>query len=546
MLRPRTSPGKINLQKAIFCLMMMVILPLSQVSTSTVLKAEETAERPAVALIYDLSKSMWAKIDDKIKITLAQQSIAATLNDYDRKIDLGILAFGHVAKKGCNNVEEITKYGRLDAETAVKAIDPLRPRGSAPIGQALLDAANLAPDRAKPFTVILLSDGESNCPINPCETALSLKGAHPGLVIDVIGIGTPNSPQINPLSCIIEPSNGKLTYASNQQEIELALKASIERAKTRKPILSNAETAATDDLDKDGWAGATEIIVEPKKDQITGAVGEDDKPKNKFESNNLKVNKTHGGLALVAHLIDKGPEINSGLVWRIYEEKPNRVTGKHKLISAHRTPDPVMSLKAGIYLINCAYGRSFLTKKVKIEQGKNATERFILNAGGLRISSVLANGNPVPDNTVLYDILSDERDQFGKRIKIISNVRPGVVVRLNAAIYHIVSTYGDANARSEADVSIIAGKLTEATINHKAAKVTFKLVYQKGGEALADTKWSLLSPTGNVIKKSAGALPTHILAAGNYTILAERGKEKYSHHFEVSAGETSQVEVIIQ
>ncbi|CAN0538647.1 unnamed protein product, partial [Scytosiphon promiscuus] len=49
-----------------------------------------------------------------------------------------------------------------------------------------------------------------------------------------------------------------------------------------------------------------------------------------------------GGLALVAHLIDKGPEINSGLVWRIYEEKPNRVTGKHKLISAHRTPDPVM------------------------------------------------------------------------------------------------------------------------------------------------------------------------------------------------------------
>ena len=164
----------------------------------------------------------------------------------------------------------------------------------------------------------------------------------------------------------------------------------------------------------------------------------------------------------------------------------------------------------------------------------------------IQISSVLANGNPVPENTVQFDIYSDERDQFGKRLQVLSKVRPGLVVRLNAGIYHIVSTYGDANAQSRADVSVEAGKLTETAIDHKAAKVTFKLVYQTGGEALADTTWSLLSATGKVIKKSAGALPTHFLAAGDYTLLAERGGKKYSQNFSILAGDRKQVEVVIQ
>lgn len=508
-----------------------------------------TQQTPNVALIYDLSKSMWAKLDNTIKLTIAKDAIAATLQNYDKKINFGMVSFGHVENKGCNNSEIISNFKKLDAAATIKAMEPLRPRGDAPIGKALLDASSLpltndnAAKQGPPLNIILLTDGKSNCPIDPCETASSLKGANPNIVIDVIGLGEPGDPDIAPLSCVIKPSNGRLVYAKNKTEVANAITSSIERAKVRDPaqIAAKAEN-------ENSWAGATEIVVEPVQKNATGAVEEPEnaKPKDVFKENNLTISKTDGGLSLVALLNDNSPEINEGIVWRIYNEKPNKLTGKHKLISAHRTASPVMSLPAGNYLINAAYGRAFLTRTIKIEAGKNKTERFILNAGGLRISSVLANGSPVPDNTVLFDILSDERDQFGKRLKVLGNVRPGVVVRLNAAIYHIVSTYGDANAKSQADVSIVAGKLTEATINHQAAKVTFKLVYQKGGEALADTKWSLLTPRGEIVKKSVGALPTHFLAAGDYTILAERGKEKYSQHFTVNAGDTSQVEVIIQ
>ena len=52
-------------------------------------------------------------------------------------------------------------------------------------------------------------------------------------------------------------------------------------------------------------------------------------------------------------------------------------------------------------------------------------------------------------------------------------VPPGLLahelVRLNAGIYRIVSTYGDANATVEADVTVEAGKLSEASVTHSAA-----------------------------------------------------------------------------
>ena len=77
-----------------------------------------------------------------------------------------------------------------------------------------------------------------------------------------------------------------------------------------------------------------------------------------------------------------------------------------------------------------------------------------------------------------------------------SGVKPGLVMRLNAGIYNVVGTYGDANAIARADVTVEAGKLTEATLTHAAAKVTFKLVARPGGDAIADTQWNVANAAG--------------------------------------------------
>jgi von Willebrand factor type A domain len=246
-----------------------------------------------------------------------------------------------------------------------------------------------------------------------------------------------------------------------------------------------------------------------------------------------------------ALLTEGGPQVKSGLIWRVFMPQPGP-NGVRKLVSTHRDAMPTAALVPGEYLVNAAYGLSNLTKKIKVESGRSLEETFVLNTGGLKLAAVLASGDTLPAASVRFDILSDEEDQFGNRHKILENAKPGLVIRLNAGAYHLVSTYGDANATVRADVTVEPGKITEATVKHAAAAVTFKLVESPGGEALAETKWSILTTTGDVVKENTGALPTHILAAGNYAVVASHNGESYTNKFNVVSGETKQIEVVMQ
>jgi hypothetical protein len=247
---------------------------------------------------------------------------------------------------------------------------------------------------------------------------------------------------------------------------------------------------------------------------------------------------------LVALLTADGQQIDQGLAWRIYADTPG-VKGEPKLLMTLRTPNPSVKLKPGDYIVNAAYGRADLTRKITVTPGAATSEKFVLNAGGLRVKILVDGAAPAP-NTVSYDIFSGERDQLDNRTRVLSHGKPDVIVRLNAGIYRIVSTYGDANAKVEADVTVEAGKLTEATVSHSAARVTFKLVTRLGGEALPDTQWTVQTPDGDVVKRSVGALPTHILAPGNYTVVAKSGTHAFKRDFTLASGEVAQVEVLMR
>jgi len=91
-----------------------------------------------------------------------------------------------------------------------------------------------------------------------------------------------------------------------------------------------------------------------------------------------------------------------------------------------------------------------------------------------------------------------------------------------------------------------AGKLTEATIQHRAAKITLKLVADTGGEALADTAWSILASSGDIVGESVSAFPTMVLAEGTYTAIAKNKDKIYQRDFTVEAGHNTEVEVLMK
>jgi hypothetical protein len=251
-----------------------------------------------------------------------------------------------------------------------------------------------------------------------------------------------------------------------------------------------------------------------------------------------------GQVSLVAYLTDTSPAIAQGLIWRVFREKAGS-GGKAQLVSTVKEPAPTLRLDAGTYRVNVALGRANLTRKIAVVGDQAVKEKFVLNAGGLRVVPVLAGGEAASEKLISFDVESDERDEYGQRTKVATGAKAGVALRLNAGNYTIVSTYGDANAVARGDVSVEAGKLSEVTLTHAAARVSFKLVTRGGGDAIADTQWSLANAQGDTVKESSGALPTHILAPGTYQARARHAGRLYKRSFAVKAGDNAVVEVIM-
>jgi hypothetical protein len=94
------------------------------------------------------------------------------------------------------------------------------------------------------------------------------------------------------------------------------------------------------------------------------------------------------------------------------------------------------------------------------------------------------------------------------------------------------------------DIRVQAGKLTDVTVTHRAAVVTLKLVEARGGEALANTAWSVLTPGGDVIKESIGAFPRVVLAEGEYRAIARNEGKVFEREFKVTPGVDGDIEVL--
>lgn len=253
---------------------------------------------------------------------------------------------------------------------------------------------------------------------------------------------------------------------------------------------------------------------------------------------------TTGSLTLAAKLTDKGPDISRGLTWRVFGQKPGQ-DGKLPLIASAQGGTTTLDLEPGSYLIHASFGRAGATKRITVARDLRR-ETLVLDAGGLKLNAVTTGGARIAEAKLKFSIYEGDEDSEGDRALIIPDVAPNTVIRLNAGTYHVVSTYGAVNAVIRSDIRVEAGKLTDAMVEHKAAQVTMKLVREAGGEAIADTSWSVLTDTGDIVKESVGAFASMVLAEGKYTVIAKNRDRLYQRDVEVEAGQNDDVEVLTE
>lgn len=248
-----------------------------------------------------------------------------------------------------------------------------------------------------------------------------------------------------------------------------------------------------------------------------------------------------GVLALTARFGKDLPPVNGGVVWRVYSDKPD-ASGAFQLVREDRTATPNIVLAPGGYVVHAALGLVSAVRPVTV-RNETLRESFDLPAGGLRIEGRVGTSK-IPQGQITFAIYKGSQFEVGERAPLAQNVPAGDVMLVPEGTYYIISTYGDANSVVRSDIRVQAGKLTDVTVTHRAAVITLKLVSDKGGEALANTAWSVITPAGDVIKEYNGAFPKVTLSEGEYRVIAKNEGKVFERPFNVSNGVDGEIEVI--
>ncbi len=246
-----------------------------------------------------------------------------------------------------------------------------------------------------------------------------------------------------------------------------------------------------------------------------------------------------------AKTTETGAPIEKGVEWRVFGSKTG-ADGKLPLLAKADGGVKGFDVSPGEYLVHAAYGHSSAVRRIVVVPGNDQRETFTLNAGALQLSGVTGAGGRIPMNLLRFDVYSGEEDERNVRQLIARNVKPNEMVPFPAGTYHVVSQFGNLNAEIRADLRVEAGKVTQAVIEHRAARMTLRLVKQGGGDAIANTSWSVLTESGDVITESNSAFPAFVLSEGNYTAIARNDEKIYSRDFQVISGINQDVELMAE
>ncbi|MGO9006045.1 MAG: hypothetical protein ACLQIQ_05705 [Beijerinckiaceae bacterium] len=276
---------------------------------------------------------------------------------------------------------------------------------------------------------------------------------------------------------------------------------------------------------------------------------------NQPVSSHAQQAQERANLTLSAVLSADTPPLRAGLTWRVFDETAEP-DGSHKRVAQSSDPSPTLTLPNGTYIVHAALGLAGTTKRVTIA-GQAVSERLVMNAGALRIVCMLGD-QPINPSKLSISIYVPQRGNSEAKL-ILANAKAGDVIGLPDGTYHVVSTLldttgigslaqnGIANATNSvinADLRVQAGKMTDATLRHRAAVTTLKLVNGPGGEALANTAFTILTPGGDVIRELIGAFPSLVLAEGEYLAIARHDNKTYQASFKVQSTLDRDVEVI--
>jgi Ca-activated chloride channel homolog len=186
--------------------------------------AAAAADDPSVMLVLDASGSMWGQIGGVSKIEIARDAVAALVDGWPEGHALGLVAYGHRQKGQCSDIETLIPAAPLDRAAFMRTVRGLNPKGMTPLSAAVLQAAEALRHHEQKATVILVSDGEETCNLDPCEVGRRLEASGVDFVAHVIGFDVLDPLHQAQLKCLASTTGGQYFNARDARELVASLR----------------------------------------------------------------------------------------------------------------------------------------------------------------------------------------------------------------------------------------------------------------------------------------------------------------------------------
>lgn len=260
----------------------------------------------------------------------------------------------------------------------------------------------------------------------------------------------------------------------------------------------------------------------------------------------VKVVLGSGNLKLSAITSEGQAPIAKDLAWEILS--PADAEGQRKKIAFSYDAQPLLTLPSGPCLVTVDYGNATGRLEVEVKAGETQNLVVLLGSGKLKLSVIMEEGGDPVAKDVAWDVLG-EADAEGNRAKVAFSYDAQPLLSLPAGKFQV--KVGVGNATGSANVEVKAGETTERVILLGAGRVKLSAIATEGSTPIAqDLGWDVYGqPDAEGNRSKAGfsydAEPVLSLPAGKYTAEVAWGNAKAKVAFEVAAGKTVEVPVVL-
>ncbi len=230
----------------------------------------------------------------------------------------------------------------------------------------------------------------------------------------------------------------------------------------------------------------------------------------------LSATYTADGIALVENVSWKISDQDLAL---IYDKKGSSVT---------------LPVAPGEYHVEAIFGSTHHEEVVSVQPGTKIGMSFVMNAGILRVLPRVKGVNQLDIASIskVYALSGIEKGKL-----IATSHRPGEVLNVAEGAYRIESVFTSGNVLAVTDVNVKAGYTSAVNIDHIAGLAKLNVM----GNAEQEVHWQIKDETGYELPAFAAITAEMVLKPGHYYAVAKLGDENLRADFQISAGQTSEI-----